>query len=85
MFGKLVQKRSKPETGEAATLTGPAIMRIDGSLGECQKLPGVETVMKNIQIIDGAVNATYNIFQATDDEFRQIFPESGQDLEVVED
>jgi hypothetical protein len=25
--------------------------------------------MKNIQIIDGADNATYSIFQATDDEF----------------
>ena len=41
--------------------------------------------MKNIQIIDGADNATYNIFQATDEEFAQIFPDSGQDLEVVED
>lgn len=41
--------------------------------------------MKNIQIIDGADNATYSIFQATDDEFAQIFPLPGQDLEVVED
>ena len=41
--------------------------------------------MKNIQIIDGADNATYNIFQASDDEFAEIFPGSGQDIEVVED
>lgn len=41
--------------------------------------------MKNIQIIDGADNATYSIFQATDDEFGTIFPRPGQDIEVVED
>jgi hypothetical protein len=41
--------------------------------------------MKNIQIIDGAVNATYSIFQATDEEFETIFPGLGQDLEVIED
>jgi len=41
--------------------------------------------VKNIQVIDGADNATYSIFQATDDEFAAIFPGRGQDLEVVED
>ncbi len=41
--------------------------------------------MKNVQVIDGAVNATFNIFQATDDEFAAIFPGPGQDIEVVED
>jgi hypothetical protein len=41
--------------------------------------------VKNIQVIDGADNATYSIFQATAEEFKQIFPETGQDLEVVED
>ncbi|HEU4852575.1 MAG TPA: hypothetical protein VFT37_10530 [Telluria sp.] len=30
--------------------------------------------MKNIQIIDGAVNAVYDIFSATDEEFALIFP-----------
>jgi hypothetical protein len=30
--------------------------------------------MKNIQIIDGAKNSVYDIFQATDDEFAVIFP-----------
>ena len=41
--------------------------------------------VKNIQIIDGGVNATFNIFQATDDEFATIFPGPGQDIEVVEE
>ncbi|MGB6775308.1 MAG: hypothetical protein WBE45_13075 [Terriglobales bacterium] len=41
--------------------------------------------VKNIQIIDGADNATYSIFQATEDEFSTIFPCFGQDIEVVED
>jgi hypothetical protein len=39
--------------------------------------------MKNVQIIDGASNATYSLFQATDDEFAAIFPE-GRDMEMVE-
>ncbi len=41
--------------------------------------------MKNIQIVDRAENATYSIFQATDEEFEKIFPGLGQDIEVVED
>ncbi len=40
--------------------------------------------MKNIQIIDGADNATFSIFQATEEEFELIFPRLGQDLEVAE-
>ncbi|UCI08426.1 hypothetical protein [Mesorhizobium sp. B1-1-8] len=40
--------------------------------------------MKNIQIIDGAVNATFSIFQATEEEFAAIFPD-GQDMELAED
>jgi hypothetical protein len=39
--------------------------------------------MKNVQVIDGASNATYSLFQATDDEFAAIFPE-GRDMEMVE-
>ncbi|PTU72819.1 hypothetical protein [Pseudomonas mangrovi] len=31
--------------------------------------------MKNIQVIDGAVNCVYDIFAATDDEFSLVFPE----------
>ena len=40
--------------------------------------------MKNIQIVDGAANATFSIFQATDEEFAVIFPD-GRDLELAED
>jgi hypothetical protein len=45
----------------------------------------IGATVKNIQIIDGADNATYSIFQATDDEFGTIFQWPGQDMEVVED
>jgi hypothetical protein len=31
--------------------------------------------VKNIQIIDGAKNSVYDIFQATDDEFAVLFPD----------
>ena len=31
--------------------------------------------MKNIQIIDGAINCAYDIFVATDEEFALIFPD----------
>lgn len=41
--------------------------------------------LKNIQIIDGALNATFSVFQATDEEFAAIFPADGQDMEVSED
>ncbi len=41
--------------------------------------------MKNIQVIDGADNATFSIFRATDSEFEYIFPNPGQDIELVED
>lgn len=40
--------------------------------------------MKNIQIIDGAGNATFSIFQATEEEFATIFP-GGCDMELIED
>lgn len=39
---------------------------------------------KNIQIIDGAENATFSVFQATEEEFAAIFP-AGRDVELVED
>lgn len=41
--------------------------------------------MKNIQVIDGAENATFSLFQATDEEFALIFPGPGQDIEFIED
>ena len=38
--------------------------------------------MKNIQVIDGAINSVYDIFVATDEEFSLIFPE-GQDIAFI--
>lgn len=43
------------------------------------------TELKNIQIIDGALNATFSVFQATEEEFAAIFPAEGQDMELIED
>ena len=40
--------------------------------------------MKNIQIIDGAANATFSVFQATDEEFAVIFPR-GCDIDTIDD
>ena len=41
--------------------------------------------MKKVQIVDGADNATFSIFQATEEEFAKIFPGEGQDIEIIED
>jgi hypothetical protein len=41
--------------------------------------------MKNIQLIDGALNCTFSIFQATDEEFALLFPEPHQDIQYAED
>jgi hypothetical protein len=41
--------------------------------------------MKNIQIIDDGVNATFSIFQTSDEAFLDIFPGLGQDIEIIED
>jgi hypothetical protein len=40
--------------------------------------------MKNIQIIDGGLNATFSVFQASDEEYAAIFPDQS-DMAVVED
>jgi hypothetical protein len=40
--------------------------------------------MKNIQAIDGAQNATFSIFQATDEEFALLFPDN-TDIAFLED
>jgi hypothetical protein len=40
--------------------------------------------VRNIQVIDGALNAVYDIFQATDEEFSLIFP-SGQDIAFIDE
>ncbi len=41
--------------------------------------------MKNIQVIDGANNCAYSIYQASDEAFSLIFPSVGQDIEFIED
>ncbi len=41
--------------------------------------------MKNIQIIDGALNCTFSIFQASNEEFALLFPDSGQEIQYAED
>ncbi len=41
--------------------------------------------MRNIQIINGALNCTFSIFQATDEEFALLFPEPHQDIQYAED
>ena len=40
--------------------------------------------MKNIQVIDGADNAVYDVFAATDDEFAMIFP-AGHDVAFIDE
>lgn len=40
---------------------------------------------KNIQVIDGADNCTYDIFSIEENEFNKIFPGDGQDIEFAED
>lgn len=40
--------------------------------------------MKNIQVIDGAINSVYDIFAATDKEFSLVFPE-GQDIAFIDE
>lgn len=40
--------------------------------------------MKTIQIIDAAQNATFSLFEATEEEFAVIFPD-GRDMELIED
>ena len=40
--------------------------------------------MKNIQVIDGAVNCVYDIFQATQQEFDVIFP-NGTDIAFIDE
>ncbi len=41
--------------------------------------------MKNVQIIDGADNCAFSIFQLTEAEFSQVFPGDSQDMEFAED
>lgn len=40
--------------------------------------------MKNIQVIDGAENCTYDIFQLPESDFEIVFP-NGTDIEFIDD
>jgi hypothetical protein len=40
--------------------------------------------MKNIQVIDSALNCVYDIFAATDEEFALIFP-PGEDVAFIDE
>ena len=40
---------------------------------------------KNVQIIDGARNALFDIFEIDENDFYQIFPSNGQDIEFSSD
>jgi hypothetical protein len=40
--------------------------------------------MKNIQVIDGALNCVYDIFAATDEEFALIFP-TAEDVAFIDE
>lgn len=42
-------------------------------------------IRKNIQIIDGALNCKYSIFAASPEDFKEIFPADGQDIEFIND
>jgi len=41
--------------------------------------------MKNIQIIDGALNCSYEVFSVSDEDFAQLFPMANQDVEFADD
>lgn len=41
--------------------------------------------MKNIQIIDDAINCAYDVYSISDEDFNVIFHEPGQNVEFIED
>lgn len=66
------------------TLTKLAELELDLGI-ECFTVPQQRGGLKNIQVIDGALNCTFSIFQATDEEFALLFPEPQQDMQYAED
>jgi hypothetical protein len=52
---------------------------------ECFAGAQADDGMKNIQVIDGALNCTFSIFQAREEEFALLFPEPRQDIQYAED
>lgn len=45
----------------------------------------MRTRVKNVQVIDGALNCSYEVFSASDADFKALFPSHGQDVEFIED
>ena len=41
--------------------------------------------MKNIQVIDDAINCSFSVYAAPDEDFAAIFCQEGQDVEFMED
>ena len=41
--------------------------------------------MKNVQIIDGALNSSFSVYAVPDEIFEKIFPQPEQDIEFLED
>lgn len=41
--------------------------------------------MKNIQVIDGAINCSYDVYSVSERDFLVIFPAPNQDIEFIED
>lgn len=85
--------RYRPEaTGQSFTTNGEfaaiAVIRTFPSNAYYRPIADLQfdrtASMKNIQVIDGAVNCVYDIFAATDEEFALIFPE-GQDIAFVDE
>jgi hypothetical protein len=68
------------------TIKGHPISRIDEVLSRRFAVrPRISNRMKNIQVINGALNCTFSLFQATDEEFALLFPGPQQDIQYVED
>jgi len=66
------------------TLTKLADLELDLGI-ECFTVPQQGGGMKNIQVVDSALNCTFSVFQATDEEFALLFPEPQQDIQYAED
>lgn len=41
--------------------------------------------MKNVQVIDGATNCTYEIFQINEEDFKVIFPNNDQEIQFADE
>jgi Domain of unknown function (DUF4279) len=67
-----------------AILTRLSDLELDFAI-ECFADSSIGGGRKNIQVIDGALNCTFSIFQATEEEFALLFPEPQQDIQYAED